>query len=71
MKTYVYREKEYVPTGKQAIRSNKRNNNKDDALIELRPTNVDVEDNSFNVWVRFEDLYHVRTVGNIGDTNED
>ena len=71
MKTYVYKEKEWIPTGRQAIRSNKRDKNKDDSLMELKPVDVDKDDNSFNIWVRFEDLYHVKNVGNLGDVNED
>lgn len=61
MSKFIYNGKEWESTGRQAIRSNKRDSTKDDILMEIRP--IDSKDSDgFNQWVRHEDLYHITTV---------
>jgi hypothetical protein len=60
MKRYVYNEKEWESTGRQAVRSNKRDSSKDDVLIEIRPLNETSDE--FNKWVRHEELFHIHEV---------
>lgn len=60
MKRYVYDEKEWESTGRQAVRSNKRDSKKDDVLIEIRPVGESTDE--FNKWVKFEDLFHIHTI---------
>lgn len=58
MTKFIYNGKEWESTGRQAIRSNKRDSSKDDILMEIRPIDSNDSD-GFNVWVRQEDLYYI------------
>lgn len=57
VKTYVYNGKEVVLTGRTA--SKKTRSDKTKTLHEIRPANVDVEQNMYNEWVEFDDLYQI------------
>jgi hypothetical protein len=61
MSKFIYNGKEWESTGRQAIRTNKRDSTKDDVLIEIRPVDAAGSD-EFNTWVRHEDLYHITTM---------
>lgn len=63
MSEFIYNNREWESTGRQAIRSNKRDTSKDDVLIEIRPKGSDDSDGG-NLWIRHEELYHVITVEN-------
>ena len=58
MTKFIYNGKEWESTGRQAIRSNKRDSSKDDILMEIRPIGSQDVD-GFNIWVRQEDLYYI------------
>ena len=56
--TYIYGEREYVLTGRQATKN--RASGKEDAKVEIRPVDItDPEDRTHNKWVSKKDLYHV------------
>lgn len=56
--TYIYGEREYVLTGRQATKH--RQSGREDAKVEIRPVDVlDPEDRTHNKWVGMKDLYHV------------
>ena len=64
--SYFYKDEEWVPTGRQAIRSSRRNRDKEDVLIEIRPIKVsDDDDVSFNRWVKEDELYCIHEVGSL------
>lgn len=56
MAKFIYNGKEYVPTGRQAVRTNQRKKI-DEALLEIRPADVDKDEKQFNIWVKEEDLF--------------
>lgn len=65
-KSYVYKGKEYVLTGRTAKpkislrRTKDSNRSNDDNLYEIRPSDVtDVNDRKYNEWVKMRDLYEV------------
>lgn len=58
--TYIYGEREWVITGREAKKDAKGSGRKELTMVEIRPVSVtDIEDTSNNKWVKFEDLYHV------------
>lgn len=58
--TYIYGEREWVLTGREAKKDPKSKGRKELSVVEIRPVSVtDLEDTSNNKWVKFEDLYHV------------
>lgn len=58
--TYIYGEREWVLTGREAKKSSKGQGRKELSMVEIRPVSViDLEDTSNNKWVKMEDLYHV------------
>lgn len=64
--TYIYGEREWVLTGREARKKSSREGARTKEMVEIRPASVvDVEDTSHNKWVKMEDLYHV--VGSADD----
>lgn len=67
MKSFIYDKKEYVKTGRKAIKDEKTGIKNGEIqyatkeMIEIRPINVPEEDLSFNVWVNPADLFEVVT----------
>lgn len=58
--TYIYGEREWVTTGREAVKRAKRSGAKDVSMVEIRPVHqTDLEDTSNNKWVKMEDLYYV------------
>lgn len=56
--TYIFGEREYVLTGRQAVKQ--RQSGKEEAKVEIRPVDVtDPEDKTHNKWVKKSELYHV------------
>lgn len=56
--TYIFGEREYVLTGRQATKQ--KMSGREDAKVEIRPVDVlDPEDRTHNKWVSMKDLYHV------------
>ena len=56
--TYIYGEREYVLTGREASKT--KQSGREDVKVEIRPVDVrDPEDRSFNKWVWMKELYHV------------
>lgn len=56
--TYIYGEREYVLTGREATKT--RGSGREDTKVEIRPVEItDVEDRTHNKWVSMKDLYHV------------
>jgi hypothetical protein len=56
--TYIFGEREYVLTGREATKN--RRSGKEQTKVEIRPVEVtDVEDRQHNKWVELTDLYHV------------
>lgn len=61
-KSYVHNGKEVVLTGRMAKRKPRREGeriNDDFTQYEIRPVNVDADNNNFNEWVRMRDLLEV------------
>lgn len=60
-KSYVYKGKEFVLTGRTAKTKNvtRRKNPEVDRLHEIRPHDADENDKKYNEWVRMKDLYEV------------
>lgn len=58
--TYIYGEREWILTGREARKKSKRDGGKDQSMVEIRPVSItDPEDTTHNKWVKMEDLYHV------------
>lgn len=65
-KTYIYKGKEYQLTGRIANRTVR---NQQKTLQEIRPSNIDVDNKEYNVWVDMSELYEV--VDSEGNSNEE
>jgi hypothetical protein len=60
--TYIFGEREYVLTGREAKKS--RQSGRETSMVEIKPVDItDPDDKSFNKWVKRTDLYHVIVVG--------
>lgn len=59
-KTYVYKGKEVVMTGRQATRKGRRSSNIVKVIYEVRPIDIDEENKSYNEWVTKEELYEIQ-----------
>lgn len=60
IKTYIYGEREYVLTGRVAVKT--RQSGAEKELVEIRPVTVtDPEDRAYNKWVRKSELFDIQT----------
>lgn len=65
--TYIYGEREWILTGREARKKSKREGGKEQSMVEIRPVSItDLEDTTHNKWVKLEELYHV-----IGDEDDE
>lgn len=55
--TYVYKEREWVLTGRMATK--RRPSGSDKEMVELHPVDDDPKIKTNNIWVEREQLYHV------------
>lgn len=56
--TYIFGEREYVLTGREATKN--RRSGKEQTKVEIRPVEItDPDDRQYNKWVELSDLYHV------------
>lgn len=56
--TYIFGEREYVLTGREAVK--KRRSGREEERVEIRPVDItDEEDRTHNKWVKRSDLFVV------------
>lgn len=62
VQTFIFEGREYVLTGRVAMKKSERGRERE--LVEIRPVTVrDLEDKTYNKWVRRAELFNISEIG--------